>query len=1334
MKIINLIINLFSICLSFELVDYDSDEITLYPTEGEILQYNLYNLLSNYENCELNPPNSFAYIIDLTSKISEIQGQQFKSLSSNNTHFAALSYENEVVIYKWKDQIMQQVGQSVSIDSKYNCFNINLFMDFWILFDCYMDNQLYLMKFIDGKSIIVNQSKSLMPISTKLQSIINETNPFIVYAQYYQHYSIISLLSAQFQNLSYLNNQFIDFDAPINTISPNIYISAQQQILQYSISIDSTFQLTFSFHNQYFTNFSIISVFYNYQTYPQYDNILVVLCTQYGSNSFKYIQQFQGFKNQIIVGKIESMLSFNFYFIKILQNNYFYILQGIEQIIIIEVLSGFQKMIDTKNNNNQLYINNNNQLFSFNQDIVFYQLSQPSLYINLTNSQVAGKSYHFLLLCNNLIQDFYKLKINLQVLFPNDTNIYVMFNQKFVMYEILGDLNEQSFFSFSGSLLNYAPNTSSMDIGCQQITYQNIYEINQTYSLAQLLNIDFQYGYYQEISFIGYNNNSIQIFKNDQQNLVEINLINISINAKLLQASYTFDNYQIIGISNNDTIYLFNQSINNSTYYSYNITFEQELSYFLLTQNNLIILFLKQEIQIMTFNFINTFTLNQSYINKHFKNVQFNPIQIEMNKQLQSTLLFINNINEVIIVSIEQNNIPIPIQLIKLDFQIKQISLVQQLLIISYICNNSINICFQVWNVQNLPQFFYVKSLYSLPFDNQVIIQSDNLFFYVTLSNQNVYVYNPYFSQHMSLYYKLELASPILCSLAIFEFDWGIKQLKNSLIFQNQAFYQLKPLQALQLTLSKPSYLDFNKTYPQLIYNFSVTSSLNSNAFYSTPNQSILLYSNFTLFNNQNYTINLIAENFNLQNQSFIYPINLIIDRQVSFCKISDQYNCNLTNQLIGQYYQNFEKVNYTLITSINNQFFALQNNYLIQIINSNLKYQSYYDYSNLNLDECLQSTSYSYDLYSVCQNSSSQYWLTFTLSTSGNICQPQLIVFPKTINQIYQISSIQGQIFILGNYTIEPNYNPNDHRLFQNNSLFWFNQLKNNFQIISDNCIEFSIVQLPTSNQEQIQTIMILFIDLYQQLINFIMTVDGNYNYSSNIQFEDLYYEQGLQEIQILETIGRQITYLMTDNSGVSFLLKFYCYLDVFKKQIIQSKSYLIQSIPNYGNLQTTLNYIYQNGIFIQQFYNNNYYIVGAYNLTNLGELNLNEPYLMQVSFNLYSEEYAVIVDQLYQNIIILSFDNVSNLISQKGGTQSLICPAGFQDNLNINVECFNEFSSGIYSLTFIYPQKIIDLQNKRKAWAISLLLIIVMLLIFSSIYIKYKTKNLNIHSEIEL
>ncbi|CAD8181341.1 unnamed protein product [Paramecium octaurelia] len=130
----------------------------LYPTEGEFYQNYLSDSMSNYEiTCKMHPqvPN-----VQLKNQVFRTKGNKFISLSSNNTHFGTLSNNNEVVIYQWKNQIIQQVGQSVHIESSFNCFNINLSKDFSILIDCYYNDEFILIQLIDSQSIIAYSIQS----------------------------------------------------------------------------------------------------------------------------------------------------------------------------------------------------------------------------------------------------------------------------------------------------------------------------------------------------------------------------------------------------------------------------------------------------------------------------------------------------------------------------------------------------------------------------------------------------------------------------------------------------------------------------------------------------------------------------------------------------------------------------------------------------------------------------------------------------------------------------------------------------------------------------------------------------------------------------------------------------------------------------------------------------------------------------------------------------------------------------------------------------------------------------------------------------------------------
>ncbi|CAD8062913.1 unnamed protein product [Paramecium primaurelia] len=849
--------------------------------------------------------------------------------------------------------------------------------------------------------------------------------------------------------------------------------------------------------------------------------------------------------------------------------------------------------------------------------------------------------------------------------------------------------------------------------------------INQTYQLIQILVL--QINQIQQY-FIGYNNQQLDIFtfdikfKNYSYQFQLKQSINISVNAISLQVAYSiYPDKLIIGLSTNDSIYLIQYNYDKNSIISSNYTFVQQFSDFIVTYNSIIILISIQEIQILTFNYTVTYTLNQQSINKLFNNITFNPIQIVVNTQSVSSFVYINNINEIIIISIDQNSYPIPISLIQVNFTIKQINLVNQQLILSYICNNQNNICFQVWNVQNLPKYYYVKNLYNVNFDNNIIIQSDNLFFYVTFSNYTVYVYNPSLPYHMSLYYKLELTSPIQCTEQFY--------LNNplSVIIANNYLYTLSELQQFNLTVQQSNYVFNNSiSYPQLTYNYTVTSALNNNTFQQTPNQSIIFYLNFTQFQDlRNLSIELSKDNIIPYSKNFSYPMNLILDRQVGYCylnqSITQNKYCSLT-QFLQYYYPISNIQNYSLITSINNEYFALQSNSFIQTLSSDLRYLFYFNYTNLTFSQCLQSTSYIYQLYSICQNSTSQYLLNFTLNSSGNIVNLNTTQLPQTFSNISKMSSILNQIFILGN------------QKEQLQQLYWFNQSNRTLQVIINYCQDFSIAQIPKVEDNQQESIIIFFI-YYQQLeYKIISIVDDIHIFhqavilqiniiDSSYYLQQYYYFQ----ILILQIYSKKAIVLVSD--------KYLSYIIYLRIQSLSQKlqiGTIFGTIPNYGNLTIAANSFYQNGVLMQQFNDQGQFIVGVYYLNNLFDQNLMEPILMQSSFNTTNRNYAMIVNQQYQigTSLYISKESIQNYPISNWNLNCI----SFTNNQSMNIQlfCQNQFSNGIYDITFHLPPKF-HFYFSSSAYA--LFSIIILLIIFFYIRFIYKTRNLGyINAEIEL
>ncbi|CAD8182483.1 unnamed protein product [Paramecium octaurelia] len=1324
MKIIFFIINLISSILSYSF--NKEQEISLYHTEGEFYKYYIdYNLLDYELICKIDPqiPNNL-------------------NQCHQTIHILQLCH------MKMKQLCMK----SVTIDSSLNCFNINLSGDFSILVDCYQNDEFLLIQFKNEQSIIAYQSQSSIPTSTKIQSIVNGTNAFVVYAQYFENYSVLSLFSSSFQNQSTLNNQFIDFDIT-NTISPSIYAITSQEIFQISISPQSQFYITSTFSEEDITNFTNINVYIDLSIYSQCDQILLAY---YLTQEESCVIQLFGCQNEIISTQSQQCDFLTETILKILQNSYFILIQLKDKIFIYEKQSDGEYMyLLSHQGNSQLYFNFYNELFSFNQQIITYKIQFPSFQINLTNLESAGNNYTFILLCQNQGQKTYTYSnIQLQVLPQNDTNIYVMFNQNFPQNQTSLELNiTNNFDSFSGQLLQYKQNPEGIPLTFTLMTLQQSGQINSRYYLVQSLQLNSIQNELVTQYLIGYNNYSIDILFTSFQystsiyQFSQICSINISVNASFLKVAYSiYPQMMIIGLSANNEIYLFQYYNSNNSIISYsNYSFNSQFSDFLLTYNNVIILIAHQQIEIMTFDFTNTFTLNQSSINKLFNNIEFNPIQIVVNTQLLSSLLYINNINEVIIISIDYNSIPIPISLIKVNYKIKQINIISQQLILSYLCNDDQNTCFQVYNVQNLPIYYFVKNLYSVNVDSEVTIQSDNLFLYVTFSNYTVYAYNPSLPYHMSLYYMLKLTSPIQCAQAIknqYYYSPQNQYLSSMIILSNNTIFQLQSKQ--QFRISGEFYNeDFNNSikYPEFIFNYNVTSALNEKALQQTPNQSIVLYSNFTVFLNQrNLSIDLNLDNIIPGSKNFSYPMNVILDRQAGLCeskKLIQNNDLNKYCSVTQLNYQNSTSIpnysNYSLITSINNECFALQNNSYIQTFNCDFTSISNLSYSYLNFNQCLKSVSDGYSLYSICENSTSQYLLNFTLNCEGNIILNETTKLPILFQNLSKINTLLNQIFILGR--------------LQNSSqqqLYWFNQTKNSLLEIDRQkhgiCQDFSIALVPNKLQnDQLQQISVLYTQSFlvynrMMVINDSVIEIGSITYI-DIQFACLceyFLPTQIQYIMVLILQAQpNILMILVSNIYLSFIVE----VRLRAYQELNQNYYNgigLRTTPNFGYLNNTGNFLYQNRVLMQQFTQNNAYINGVYYLNDLFDDNLKVPILMQGSFNATISDYVMILNEQYEYGTAIYFYNKS-IYNYPIGTWNLTCIANTKNNyMNISIFCQNEFSNGTYEIQFHLPP---EFHFNFGPSVYMLLSIIIILLIFFYFRFRKRTKRVGfIYSEVEL
>ncbi|CAD8117539.1 unnamed protein product [Paramecium primaurelia] len=1178
------------------------EDMTLYPTNGEYLEYPMNQLLNeklffnHYENIQLiyhyEPSVPNVQITNAFNEIIQIEGHEFISVSSNQTHFATITKDYYIILYQWKNLNIQQQGQGVKIEKIYKCYNIVFFADIDILLDCYTEGHFHLLQLMNTSFEIVYSIQANKPIKSQMQGIYNESKPFLIYAQYYQNISIITLFSSQFKNLTFYQDQFIQIAIPLRE-NPFIYILEQSIIKLFIISQNNTFELIAPFDLGFYGKVDNFQVYYNYQIYFQCDQILVNYYYK------KYREEYLGCQNQLIL--------LNSYFINIKQqkliqsflNNEFIVIQQELQLTLYQQQESNSIGSILINDNTQIYLNTyDNYLFMFNRQIIVYELKIQQLSINLTDQQVQGITYDITIFAKQFNLTFIgicKMFMSITILDQNDTNIYVMFNKNFPQYRYISydEKDEKIFVGYSGKLLQYTLNTDNKQFGqFSQTTFkEGLIYINNSFNLAQ----------FYKRQLIGVTNESIQILDisftpYSYEKLMDIN---ISIQAQQLQVS-DCDHYSlsychlIIGLSDDYTVYLYLIYYQKNYYSSSEFKFEQQIQQFFITQYNLITLIINQEIQIMTLNFTDLVIINETMINTLFNadsKLKFNPIQIVVNNQRFSQYLLINNIDNVIIISIIQSNILIPISIIEVKFQIKQINIVNQLLVLSYICNKGFDLCFQVWSIENFKYPFFMRNMTSVDYKNYLQILSDNFFFYVQFLNYTVYVYNPQLPQHMSLYYQINLSTKLNCTDY---YNFG-----SILYFENQ-ISSLSIQQSFNLKVNQAQ--NFSRSYPQMIYNYTVTSLLNVTANQSTPNQSLTYLSNFTYFQPKTIIIkDLLITDLNLTDRTFTIPMNIILDRQASLCYFPnssdvdkiDRFNqsdqqyftndeCNLTN--FGYFKTTTTNQTYTLVTAVNNQFFVLQNNSVIDIYNQYFVQLTSFNYSNLNFAECLKSTSYNLTLSSICQNDTAQYWLSIYFDSNGSVINRSLMQIPFKFTYIKKISNIATLNFILGSNNT------------YNRGLYLLNPLNNSMQQLNQYqgqiyCKDFSVSLYNSSldmNQSNLVLVIYIMDDVIYQYINFnknSITLSGSQGfYIYPYYFTQILILQVKFQIKQINIVNQQLVLSYICNYGFDLC---------FQVWSIQNFKYpfFMRNMPNVQN-KNNIQILSDDWFFYVQFQNYNLYV----------------------------------------------------------------------------------------------------------------------------------------------
>ncbi|CAD8155321.1 unnamed protein product [Paramecium pentaurelia] len=1306
------------------------EQISIYPTQGEIMQVPIEGFLEGtFFSFEYRPKQPFLKLIDVYKKTSFAKGDSYRSISSNGTHFALITNDQNIIVYRWENQQIEQVEPIYAISEQ--CFNtLFSYQINTIIVDCYYLNNLEIKELQYGNQKTLYQTQSQLPIKTKIKQIINGSNYFTVYAQFFENYSVLTLFSLRFVNITSWISDFIDFDVSQKGFNV-IYVLSLNLIQQIKISDQYTFEINANSQNFNFMDGKVqfFSVYYNDIINSQCDQIILVFYSKrdifihknYGCLDSILDPNESGFAKIPIQQGQPLQITFN---------DQFYLIQMANTLLISPTFWKDRYFMEKIKNSSLLHFNTKtNELFIFDRIIETFQLNFPYLEINLIQYQPQLNTFLIEIYANvNILPIIPKINIKIQILNQDDANVYVITYKNFVQnLLLLGNSLQTKLSGFSGQLLQYQSNQNDLQFG--QFINVNLLKVYDFYPLqfefAQLLNTIY---YFQSISLENFGNylvgikDQILIFYYCQQysydlqqkkkyNCTIIDQTPIFANVSQLQIGYNYFSYVVAGIQYQQDIQIFQlnfeKSISNQT-----INLEQQFTQYLINFDNIIGLIEYKEIQIISYTMNNKIVLNESLFHEIFQltNISFQPIQIASNVQYQSAILFINNVNNVVIVAINGNNDIIPKTIIRCQFQISSLNIVNQKIILSYQCNNQTSYCFQVWNFNNILSPFFEKELLSIEYKYQFNFMSDNLFFYVTLENKTIFIYNPYSSRHMSLFKKLELDSIILSTTTISQ---------SSILFYNNTILLLSSIEQELFKVNES--LIYQNYYPLMIYRFQVTSLLNPSSIQYTPLQSLTYLSNFTILQNvTQQEVSLDPVDINFQQHSFIKLLN--IQRQIIGCYLFDQNSKCFLNNINSSFLLTQNNFSFTLITPINNNYFVLQSNLQIKILNSLLEYNcsKTYDYSSYNFSECLISTSKGNQLFSICQNSTGQYYIIFQIDSLGYATIYKINLLAQQFNKLIKIQFIDNYCFILGD-----------------DQLYLLNIQNEEFFQSSYQCEDFSafpLYQINFIDNSQYDIIVLIFISHYE-LYYSIMVLGENQYFQNKVDLnyiEEIFndnFQFLFSYITILDIQRSKILLITGFINQTSWILS----LEINLEKQILSFHNIIGTIPPYGNYEILKNIQYQHGFLAMQLiYGNSQFMILIYNLSDLTNQEMNQPLLIyQNQYNLSIASFGMNINKEFKNGTIITFKN-NSIYYQFINTYSITCRfRNKQTQINVKMICYNDFSRGEFKFQYQLP----NLQKKKQHWYYILLSIIIILLISFYFLVKQKTKRMQQRiSEIEL
>ncbi|CAK56676.1 unnamed protein product (macronuclear) [Paramecium tetraurelia] len=1230
-------------------------ERNLFPTEEEY--YNVYmNELFNGDNmifqCKNCPENVTLWnTMNLIGKPFNT-GYIFRSIANNNSHFVALSDNNTINIYNWQNQSLK-TGQILNIGSDLNCLNVVFTLDDQFLLDCYIGDMIQIY-YLEGLNLsLVFQDYAAYPLRTNLYSFRSNQINYTIYAQYYKQYQILTLLKYDdsFQNQQFINvstwaSIFQDVEISIKGIEVNtFYVLNNQEIILLKITEDEKFSSDYFFlinpPSQQMT------IYQSVNKYSECDQLFLK------SNSLIYsllVCEDQPDQELYQQDEMFYQIDENIEIQQFYANDLFLILQTNNSLMIISLETKTllrQSQAESMQNftNSQIYFNQQrNELMIFNYYTYVYQLEIPRLsgYFQVTDTKKQMDEIYIFAIDNFGI-DICFVKLKVKTLNLNDYDVYELYeNQVENFYTFEQKRFVQQIKNINGPLLEIQYNQNNYNLGAfNNITFYKLYDFNKEFEMMKMIYIETTY-------IVGIQNKSMTIFVFelpellDQSSVIQLDTQDHQI-LRDLQLAYSFQESQvtiIIGINFDQTTLLFYFVTEQQADFTIlsNITVStMHFNQFLLTFNCYILMF-DNKIILYSFDNVKQIKVDQETIQQYLgEYVDFNPTEMTLDQQLQSSVVFVSNQYNFIIFVIDFALRMIPYGIYYVDYIIQQINIVNQKLILSYKCDQGL--CFDVWNTQNLLKPFYEKKLMSISQQNGVTCYSDNLFYYVKIDKKQTLIYNPMLSYHQSLFTSIQLNGSYFSSIVV----EGL----SALAFGNN-LYSLFPFFTFEF-IRNNSYQTF-EYLPSTIYNFTIRSQLNGgDKSYTTNNQSLSIL---------NPQLNMFIENITIviedeSDLKYTYTFdNVSTIGQILYFELEpedDRHQISIKNfqnaiQLSSQLNNDDQ---FTILTVVNN-LFVLQNYNKLMIQNTNVVF-------NLNDTQiCYQSYAYNSTLYSYCQNNSSYYIISFQINNISIVQNEQIIILPN--NELY-VSETSLSVISDGLFYLTPDSYLYYYNLQSKQNVIITQCNTNTFQPIvikqASNYLLIAVFYVCQDNDKYLSYIIGNYskINYTIQFQNNFRTIDIIETYFSNIG--DFY----IQHLQVIKQELKEIIMLITTNQQLIFLILFNVNYGIHDNTDIEIKFQdIISTIAPYNTIDFEIQQHPRMAgsnllIFLSNKKITTEFLLLVYDLADLSQFNRSSPIRLQGGYIIPQMQYNFILGfQIFSEnrnkgqILILTEQNIYN------------------------------------------------------------------------------------------